>query len=373
MKHLQESRVLFGLFVTLFAATQTPTAFAEVRWGSDILRQDSDWYASAEARSAADTLLLYQSSLGAWPKNTDLFKSVPPDTLARIRAGSEANTIDNGATTTPMRFLARVIQATDETKYKESFARALDYLFNAQYPNGGWPQFFPLRKGYYSEITFNDGAMMNVMNLLRDAANGKAPYEFVDRDLRANAAAAVAKGIDCILRTQIREDGQLTVWCAQYDEKTLEPAWARAYEPPSLSGSESVGIVRFLMEIEQPTPEIIAAIDGAVAWFQSVAMKGVRLERFRAEDGRKDRRLVPDPAAPPLWARFYELETNRPLFLDRDSVFRYDFAEIGYERRNGYSYLGNWPASLLAKDYPAWCAKHNVAPVNADSVTKKKS
>jgi PelA/Pel-15E family pectate lyase len=89
-------------------------------------------------------------------------------------------------------------------------------------------------------------------------------------------------------------------------------------------------------------------------------MKGVRLERVRRDDGRLERWLVPDPNAAPLWARFYELETNRPLYLDRDSVFRYDFTEIGYERRSGYAYHGTWPTPLIATEYPAWRRKHKL-------------
>jgi PelA/Pel-15E family pectate lyase len=180
----------------------------------------------------------------------------------------------------------------------------------------------------------------------------------VDEDRRARAAAAVERGIDCILKTQIITDGKRTVWCAQHDEKTLEPAWARAYEPPSLSGSESVGVVRFLMSVEEPSPEIIEAVEGAVAWFEEVGINGWRVEAFESPEGeRRDVKLVPDPDAPRLWARFYELETYRPLYLDRDSVFRYDFREISYERRSRYAYHGAWPTRLLENDYPRWREK----------------
>ncbi len=198
-----------------------------------------------------------------------------------------ANTIDNDATTTPMRFLALMVQATRDIRYRAAFERGVDYLLAAQYPNGGWPQYFPLRKGYYSHITYNDDAMVNVLTVLRAAAAGKPPYDFVDQSRRARSAAAVARGIDCILHTQIRQDGKLTAWCAQHDETTLKPASARNFEPPTLSGGESVGIVRFLMEIEQPTPEITAAIKGAVAWFRAVAIHGIRLEEFTGADGKR--------------------------------------------------------------------------------------
>ena len=155
----------------------------------------------------------------------------------------------------------------------------------------------------------------------------------------------------------MKQGGGLTAWCAQHDERTLEPAWARNYEPPTLSGSESVGIVRFLMEIDRPTPEIVAAVDAAVAWLKAVAIEGLRLEEFTGTDGTRDRRVVADPAAPPLWARFYDLGTNRPIFTGRDKVVRSVFSEIEQERRSGYAYYGTWPASLLATDYPRWRAR----------------
>jgi len=318
-------------------------------WGSSMLERDAQWYASAAARAAADSILLYQSSVGAWPKNVNLLQSISDEEMAELQSGGRANTIDNDATTLPMRFLAQVAQATGDESYENSFIRGLDYLFTAQYENGGWPQFFPLRPdSYYSHVTFNDNAMMNVMFLLRDIADGKDPYGFVDDNRVARAAAAVSRGIDLILKTQIEQDGKKTAWCAQYDEVTLEPAWARAYEPPSLSGNESVAILQFLMEIEHPTPEQVAAIEGAIAWFKKVAIYGFRYERSVDANGVSDAAIAADPDAGPLWARFYELGTNRPLFLGRDSVFRYSLDKIEQERRGGYGYYGTWAASLLA-------------------------
>jgi PelA/Pel-15E family pectate lyase len=345
--------------VCLLLVSQGSVTHGALRWDEGVLRQKPPWYRSDEARTVADSVIQYQSPQGGWPKSTNL--AVPPRTPDDIPppGRGRANSLDNEATTLPMAFLARVAHATGESKYRDSFLRGVDYLLAAQYPNGGWPQFWPLREGYYSRITYNDGAMIRAMTLLRDVAGAQAPYDFVDAPRRGRAEKAVLRGIDCILKTQIKQDGKRTAWCAQHDEKTFEPAWARAYEPPSLSGGESVGIVRFLMSIEEPSPEVVAAIEGAVVWFRSVAMKGVRMETVRGDDGRRERRLIPDPTAPPLWARFYELGTNRPLYLDRDSVFRYDFSEISYERRSGYSYHGTWADSLIKREYPAWREKHN--------------
>jgi PelA/Pel-15E family pectate lyase len=124
--------------------------------------------------------------------------------------------------------------------------------------------------------------------------------------------------------------------------------------PPLLSGAESVGIVRFLMAVGEPSPEIVAAVEGAVAWFRPVAIPGKRVGPVGLPGGRPDRQLVPDPTAPPLRARFYELGTNRPLYMDRDSEPVYDFAQIDYERRSGYTYHTTAPAKLFEHDYPVW-------------------
>lgn len=355
---MQMISVILTILVLLICQNDT-TAQNPQRWSDDVLDYEHEWYASTNARALADSVLQYQSPKGGWPKSTNL--AVPPKSPDDIPSdgGGRANSLDNDATTVPMEFLARVIHATNEEKYKQAFYRGLDYIFAAQYPSGGWPQFWPLRGyKYYSRITFNDGAMIRVMNLLRGAASGEAPFTFVDAERKVKADNAIQFGIDCILKSQVKQNGNLTAWCAQHDEKTLEPAWARAYEPPSLSGSESVGIVRFLMSIENPSPEIIDAVEGAVSWFQKVAMKGVRQDSKRNDDGRTERRIVKDPDAPLLWARFYELKTNRPLYVDRDSVYRYDFNEISYERRSGYRYNGSWPASLIEKDYSNWREKH---------------
>jgi PelA/Pel-15E family pectate lyase len=349
------SLTLFALFppLAVVAAESAPPT-----WNRSLLREKPAWFASPAGRAAVDNVLRYQSAEGGWPKNTNLLAPATPEALAEIQRGGKANTIDNQATTLPLRFLAAATAATGDARSRAAVERGLDYLFASQYPNGGFPQFYPLRKGYYTRITFNDGAMVNVLELLRDVAEARAPFDVIDAARRTRAAEAVVRGLDCIRRTQIKQDGRLTAWCAQHDEHTLAPAWARAYEPPSLSGAESVGIVRFLMSVEKPSTEILAAIEGAVAWFRAAPLTGRRVKSVPKPGGKADAVLVDDPAAPPLWARFYELGTNRPLYMDRDSKPLYDFALVSYERRSGYDYHGTWPANLLAQDYPAWRAQH---------------
>ena len=319
---------------------------------SRYVKQSTEWFQSEEGRRIADNVLTWQTPHGSWPKNRDTASE-------RFDGKSDDlnGTFDNGATTNELRFLARAFRATTQPRYEQAFLKGLFHILEAQYPTGGWPQFYPLSKGYHRHITFNDHAMVRILELLRDVSES-SNYGFLKTEYRTKAKAAVTKGIDCILRTQIKQGDKLTAWCAQHDEKTLEPAWARSYEPPSISGAESVGVVRFLMSVEEPTPAIIAAVEGAVGWFTDVAIHGIRLEKFTDAAGQDDKRVVADPDAGPIWARFYEIGSNRPIFLDRDSVVRYSLSEIGQERRNGYAYYGSWATRLLTDEYPRWREKH---------------
>lgn len=287
--------------------------------------------AAASAQTADDDLRTQLPS-GAWAKTAEPGRP----------------TIDNGATYTQLERLAKAHLATGDARYAASFRRGFEYLLKAQYANGGWPQFFPLRGGYHDRITYNDDATVGVLNLFRSIVDRKPEYAFLTEDDRTRAQRAIDKGIDVILKTQIVQDGKLTVWCAQHDERTLAPAKARSYELPSLSGEESVGIVRFLMGIKRPSPEVVRAVKGAVAWFESVKILGLRVEQKNG-----DRVAVADPSAPPVWARFYELGTNRPFFCGRDGVVKYKLSEIEQERRAGYAWYGDWPRKLL-RDYPQW-------------------
>src|ERR1035437_4529896 len=338
-----------------------------VSW-RNAMRQPAAWYGSTEAVRIADNLLLYQRDVGGWDKNIDMALALGPTERAEIekqkRDPEAHSTIDNDATYTQMRYLARVYTATKDTatkdpRFEAACRRGLDYLLKAQYPNGGWPQFYPLRNGYWSHITYNDDAMVGVLDTLRDIVNRKPDYAFLGDGERTRAQQAIERGVECILKTQVVQDGKLTVWCAQHDERTLAPAKARAYELPSLSGSESVGVVRFLMGIARPSPEVVRAIEGAVAWFRANQIKGIRVTQKPAPGTPKgfDNTVTADPAAPPLWARFYELGTNRPIFCGRDSVVKYSLAEIEYERRNGYRWYVDRPAKLLDADYPEWLRK----------------
>jgi len=315
------------------------------------LKKSDDWFAGAEAKRLAENVLSHQSDLGGWPKNVDTSATHFDGERSKL-----APTFDNGATTVELRFLARMVRATGEARYREAFDKGLAYILKAQYANGGWPQYSPPpRNSYHRHITFNDSATTRLLEFLRDCKTADA-FAFVPEERKRTAGEAFDRGVQCILKCQIRVNGKLTAWCAQHDEVDFRPRPARTFELTSLSGAESVGIVRLLMSIEHPSAEIIEAVDAAVAWFESARLAGIRVvdrDDARSPSG-KNKVVVNDPAAPPLWARFYEIETNRPLFADRDGVAKYDLSEIGFERRNGYAWYGNWPQRLLEREYPAW-------------------
>jgi PelA/Pel-15E family pectate lyase len=277
--------------------------------------------------------------------------------------------IDNGATTTQLIFLANVAAVTSCASYRNAFNRGLDFLLNAQYANGGWPQVFPVQADSYSRhITFNDGAMTNVLYLLRDIGNKLPKYAFVDAARVTRSSDAVPKGIDCILKTQIVVNGAKTGWCAQHDSVTFAAARARAYELPSISGFEGAQVFQFLMTVENPSPAIIAAVQGAAAWYERAKLTGIRTEKIVDASGLEDVRVVQDPSAPPIWARFYEISTSVPFFCGRDGVKKQTLAEIEQERRAGYNWYGYWPSEMLSRTYPAWVARW-VTPPRPDSGT----
>ncbi|MEW6156858.1 MAG: pectate lyase, partial [Verrucomicrobiota bacterium] len=315
-----------------------------------------EWFRSEAGRGVTLNILSWQSAAGSWPKNTNTAAAPFTGDAKQLKG-----TFDNRATTSELRFLARAFRATADPVCKQAFLKGIDHILNAQYRNGGWPQYSPPGSGYARHITFNDDATVRLMELMREIAE-QPDYEFVGKDRREAAREAFARGVDCILKCQVRVDGRLTAWCAQHDENDFRPRPARSFELASLSGFESVGIVKLLMSIPQPNERVVQAVESAVAWLDSVRLAGIRQVEEKDPNTPKgyDKKILKDPNAPPLWARFYEIGTNQPLFVDRDGTPKYQLSEIGYERRNGYAWLGDWPADLLQKEYPAW--KKRLAP-----------
>jgi PelA/Pel-15E family pectate lyase len=314
----------------------------------------------------AENMLVYQRAVGGWPKavneiKVDYNKVLTDAEKKQIRADSMHidATIDNNATMREIRYLVKAYRQSMNKQYLIAAEKGIRYYLKAQYANGGWPQYYPDSALYRSQITYNDDAMMNVMNVLQDIVEKKNGFEVLNPAFIPLAAEAVQKGIQCILKTQIIVNGKLTVWCAQYNRRTLQPEMARKFELVSLSGSESVGITRFLMRIKDPSSEIKQSVVAAIDWFNKVKIEGYKYVDIVApsEPKGKDRVIQPDPNST-IWARFYEIGTNRPFFSGRDSIKKYNVKEIESERRNGYAWYGVWPDKLLHIDFPEWAKKN---------------
>ncbi|WP_370479121.1 pectate lyase [Tamlana flava] len=323
----------------------------------------------------AENVLLFQRNNGGWPKYHNDFSGYDREQTAADLAEAALKdkvdtTIDNGHTIGEIRILLTSYQASGNQEYLDAAIRGIDWVFEAQYDNGGWPQVYPIEPTDYSRhITFNDNAMTNVMNLMRDIFLKQNNLNLIDESYIAKAQTAFDKGIDVILQTQVIINGQKTAWCAQHDAVTLVPRMARSYELASNSGSESVGVTRLLMTLDNPSSEVIDAVNSAVAWFEAVKIIGYALV-----DQGGDKVLVEAPGNE-MWARFYTLEDysgysygsnfasfgpNEPFFCSRDGIPRKTIAEISFERRNGYAWYGTWPKNLIGSEYAAWKNKHGI-------------
>jgi PelA/Pel-15E family pectate lyase len=177
-----------------------------------------------------------------------------------------------------MNFLAKVVSAartSDGAAYREAFLRGMNYLFAAQFPNGGWPQVWPLEGGYHDAITYNDDAMTQVVDLMRHAADGRDEFSFVPKKVRMRAAASFKRAIQCILATQIVTNGTPTVWPQQDDALTLRPVSGRNFEPPAECASESAALLLLLMnDLPNPSAAEQRSIRAAAAWFKKTAIYG---------------------------------------------------------------------------------------------------
>ncbi|WP_248928048.1 pectate lyase [Paenibacillus hamazuiensis] len=305
---------------------------------------------AAKDVQTANNLLTWQTAEGGWYKYSlsDKYgrawdgQEVKSDW--RTKDGQDIGTIDNNATTNEILFLAVMYKQTGDARYKEAVNKGLQFLLTMQYPSGGWPQVYPARGNYSDYVTFNDNAMMRVMNVLTMVKKKEYPFntDIVADDIAAKLQGSLDKGLEYILKSQIAVEGALTAWCAQHDPVTYEPRGARAYEHPSISGSESVDIVKYLMALPDQTPEVKKAWESALAWFDVSKLVGIKY----VSGDKNNVYFVPDPAST-AWYRFYEIGTNLPIFSGRDGVIKHNILEIEAERRNGYSWGGSWPLNLL--------------------------
>jgi len=333
---------------------------------------DKPQYKETEIIKIADNMLLFQRDNGGWPKNYDMRVILTEGQKKKLQGVKSvlSTTFDNGTTYTQVNYLAQAYTLTHQKRFKKGCLKGIDFILSAQYENGGWPQYYPFlpeNAAYSTHITFNDGAFVGIMNTLKLILDGDPSFYFIDNVRREKVKDTFEKGLNCILETQVVEDGVLKVWCQQHDEVTLKPAWARTFEPPCLCSDESSPIVLLLMSIENPDDKIIAAVQGAVKWLNDSKILYIRciddptapqyVSKYKIHN--YDRRIVHDLNAPIIWSRYSELKTGRPIFCDRSSEIVYHMSDLGRERRSGYSWYSYAPQEVLDQ-YPAWLKKWSI-------------
>jgi PelA/Pel-15E family pectate lyase len=330
---------------------------------------DQPSFAPTQVDEIVANILLFQRDNGGWPKDYDMLAVLTDEQKDAVRAtASRTDTsFDNDNVHSQVDYLARAAHRRDLTvrrdAWRDACVQGLDYMLSTQLECGGFPQRVPNSGGYAAHITFNDGVTIGILNVLKDAAGGVPHWSWLDSERRDRAASAVERGIECILNCQIRAGDRLTGWCQQHDPQALVATSARTFELASICPQETTEIARFLMRVERPDARTRTAIESAAAWLQSARLSGIRVEKvtapaveFERHRANFDVLVLEDTTAPPIWARHYEIGTDRPIFAGRDAVKRYSLAEIERERRTGTPWYGVWPRKLLDEEYPAWRA-----------------
>ncbi|HOY22338.1 MAG TPA: pectate lyase [Cellvibrio sp.] len=317
-------------------------------------KQADEWFKSAEGERIMGIILSFQTPSGGWSKRTDMSKTARQKGQAFGVEENYVPTFDNNATSTQLQLLAQAYRVTKNKVYLSAFERGVKLIVDAQYPNGGWPQNYPIVGGYHDHITYNDNLMKQLMELLYNINTGKSEFSFTSKKLRKQTQATYEKGLACIKKTQVVTNGQLTIWGAQHDRVTLAPVKARNFEMASLSSNESAHIMSFLMDIDKPDADTIKAVHAAAKWFTENKVLGQRWSRT-------DLALQPDSEAPPMWSRFYEIGTNKPIFGDRDGSIYYSVAQVSEERRKGYAWYSTAANKILEK-YKTWAEKYPTKP-----------
>jgi PelA/Pel-15E family pectate lyase len=252
------------------------------------------------------------------------------------------------ATVNEIRVLARAYRVTADECCLQAASAGTDFILEAQHPSGGWPRSHPhFRTPYDRYVTFKDQEMTEVMRFLRQVMTER-DFEVFDTKTRTRAQQAFEKGIGYILASQVVVRGRPTIWSQQHDEVTFEPRAARDFKPIALSALDSADVLTLLMSIEHPSRAIIRAVDDGIAWYDGAKLEGLRIERTS-----HDCVVRIDSAAPPIWSRFYQLGTDRPIFAGHNGVTRYHLADIEKERRAGYAWYGHWGKDVM-EQYALW-------------------
>jgi hypothetical protein len=280
------------------------------------------------ARRTAGALLRGQLRSGGWDYTIEFDPKLRTKYAYRVEpadpSGFNVSTYDDNNTQACVTFLMRLdttLKSADgplhDSIVHESVVYALQSLLAAQYPNGAWPQRysgpieadkFPVTKASYPDTwprqwpkpkytgyyTFNDNTMGDIVDLMLEAARVYDEPKY---------RKAAEKCGDFMLLAQMPEPQP--AWAQQYDAE-MHPAWARKFEPPAITGGESQSILKTLLTLYRAT--------GEQRFIEAVPRPLEYLEASRLADGRL--------------ARFYELRTNKPLYMTKSYEITYSDADM---------------------------------------------
>lgn len=278
-------------------------------------------------------VLSYQTVLGGWSKRTDMRQ---PRKVGQL-AGSEADyipTFDNGATSRQIRWLvAYYPQASSQqqAQIEQAVTKAISYLLRAQYPNGGFPQSYPLRGDYHDAVTLNDQVLTDLLRLLWEIAH-EPQYQWLDATIRGQARGSFDLGVQWLLHYQVKVAGVRTVWAAQHHPLDGTPVAARKFEQISLVSSESAAVLQLLLDHAAEQPGVSTALCAGAQWLEQHAIRDQKWQR-----NAHGSQLIDQPGAV-IWARFYSVPAQQPVFFDRDGNTYQRVEQLSLERQQGYGW-----------------------------------
>ena len=298
---------------------------------STIYRSKPAIFSENEVVKIAENILHFQNPDGGWSKKGNYRNKYSKSQLQKIyeqpsnsdyeRDGSD---FDNGCTWGHIEYLSRVYDLTADEVILDAIKKALRFIVKSQHPNGSW------ENKNHRHITYNDNVIPGVLNLLLSIQKNKyGRYTYLeDISEELDLETVYRKGIDCILSTQIKHEGKKAIWGQQHDHDTLEPTWARSYEMPSYATSESVKVINLLKNHLDYYPEDKEVRE---SWLSAIEF----IYSLKLPEGQGD------PDGDGQWARFYELDSLKPIFANREYDIVYSIEEVKPERRYGYGWFNN--------------------------------
>lgn len=267
-----------------------------------------DKYYFDAARDVARALVWGQRRIGGWDHRVDV-AHLKPEAKAPVRKEGRC-TFDDNITQGALKFLIDADSAIDDHWLTDGIELGLEFMQKSQFANGAWPQWYPLRGGYHDYYTFNDNAINDCIDVMLKAHRVYGRQEYL---------ACARRGGDFILASQLAEPQ--AGWAQQYG-RDMKPAWARSFEPPGVCSLSTARNIRTLVQLYLYTKDekYLAAIPAAIEWLE-------------------DSKIGPN-----LWARVYEVGTNRPVYGDREdgNKVHYDYDKISTKERTSYAWQGEY-------------------------------